>query len=357
MKRLAPLAALSLATLVGCSKAGDAPVAASGAPKNAESGAGDSASYNYQAPPGVQLAAYAPSSDPADEGRVFFDGDQLRDGLAGGGGAVRGRYSDNTARLNQLRRDLPASQLGRATYRQVPPPRGTTGNGLRPDASVPALPEGKVVTLTQYQAFEQAMYQTVYPVLSRAGWGARGRRGGATPMTPYRLTVHHTMGHQTHGEAETAAALRGIQAFHQGPERGWADIGYHFLIDGAGRVAEGRPANVLGAHAAEANNGNLGISLMGNFNVQHPSDAQMDSLERLAAYLALRYEIPVAKAGHLEGHNHHSETSCPGANLKSRLAEIRARVLQEEAKIRQTDAADGKLDYAAFRPMVVSRQG
>ena len=40
---------------------------------------------------------------------------------------------------------------------------------------------------------------------------------------------------------------------HMGPERGWADIGYHFVIDGSGRVFEGRHADVLGAHAGGAN--------------------------------------------------------------------------------------------------------
>ena len=154
----------------------------------------------------------------------------------------------------------------------------------------------------------------------------------------------------------TSEKVREIKRWHV-QDRGWADIGYHFLIDGDGRVAEGRPANVLGAHAAEANHGNLGISLMGNFNVQQPTDPQMDSLERLAAYLALRYDIPVMKSGYLEGHSHHSETSCPGTNLKARLAEVRSRVMQEEAKIRERDAADGKASYASFTPMVVTRPG
>jgi N-acetylmuramoyl-L-alanine amidase len=364
MKRSAPLAALALAAAVGCSKA-DAPAASSGAgaaAHKAEAGSAEPTANLQPPPPGVQVAAYAPagsssfSGEVPDDGRAFFDGDRMRDAL-GSGGAVRGQFSDNSRKWANLRGQVTSSRQGRAAYGSVPPPRGTSGNGLRSDAAAPELPAGKVFTLNEYQRFEQAMYTTVYPVLTRMGWNARSRRGGATGMDPYRLTVHHTMGHMTFGEQATAQAVRGIQGFHQGPERGWADIGYHFLIDGEGRVAEGRPANVLGAHAAEANSGNLGISLMGNFNAQHPSDPQMDSLERLAAYLALRYDIPVMKSGYLEGHNHHSETSCPGTNLKARLAEIRSRVMQEEAKIRDRDAADGPASYAAFTPMVVTRPG
>lgn len=361
MKRLMPLLALSAVAALGCSKCDDAAPQASAKGFNAESGpAGEPTASLEPPPPGVLVAAKGPAGsssfagEVSDDGRAVFDGDRLRDGLASGG-AVRGQFSDNSRKWASLRGQLATSRQGRASYGAVPPPRGTTGNGVRPDASVPDVPAGKVFNLTEYQRFEQAMYTTVYPVLTRMGWNARSRRGGATGMDPYRLTVHHTMGHQTFGEAETAAAVRGIQAFHMGPERGWADIGYHFLIDGEGRVAEGRPANVLGAHAAEANSGNLGISLMGNFDVAQPSDSQMDSLERLAAYLALRYDIPVMKTGYLEGHNHHGDTTCPGRNLNARLAEIRSRVVQEEAKIRDRDAGGGKPNYAAFTPLVVTR--
>lgn len=364
MSRKSAFIALAAAAAVGCSNCDPAASGGSGGGFNAETGKkGDTeSSVLTPPPPGVQLAAYAPASgsssfaDVTDDGRTLFDGDRLRDSL-NGGGSVRGQFSDNSNKWAALRGQVSASRQGRATYAAVPPPRGTTGNGVRPDASVPEVPSGRVFSLNEYQRFEQAMYTTVYPVLTRLGWNARQRRGDGSSMAPYRLTVHHTMGHQTFGEAETAAAVRGVQSFHMGPERGWADIGYHFLIDGAGRVAEGRPANVLGAHAAEANQGNLGISLMGNFDVQQPSDSQMDSLERLAAYLALRYDIPVMKTGYLEGHNHHGDTSCPGRNLNARLAEVRSRVIQEEAKIRDRDAADGKVNYASFTPMVVTRQG
>lgn len=361
MKRFLPLLALSAAAALGCSQC-DPAQQASAKGFNAESGpGGEPGPASLEAPPpSGQLAAVGPagsssfSGEVTDDGRALFDGDRMRDAL-GSGGAVRGGYADNSHKWAALRGQVSSSRQGRAAYRAVPPPRGTTGNGVRPDASVPDVPAGRVFNLSEYQRFEQAMYTTVYPVLTRMGWNARSRRGGASGMDPYRLTVHHTQGHQTFGEAATAAAVRGIQGFHQGPERGWADIGYHFLIDGDGRVAEGRPANVLGAHAAEANQGNLGISLMGDFNVRQPTDSQMDSLERLAAYLALRYDIPVMKTGYLEGHNHHGETSCPGRNLDARLAEVRSRVVQEEAKIRDRDAADGKPNYAAFTPLVVTR--
>ena len=297
--------------------------------------------------PGASFAADLP-----DDGRVLFDGDRSR--AAFGYPSVSGSFGDNSRKWQALRGSLTASRTRGATYRQPPAP--DADGSVRAGASVPAMPAGAAVNLSEYEKFQQSIYNTVSPVLTRMGWNARSRRGGPSYHTPYRITVHHTQGHLTHGEAQTAQELRNIQAFHQGRERGWADIGYHFLIDGDGRVAEGRPTNVLGAHAAEANNGNLGISLMGNFEVQQVPPRQMDSLERLTAFLAIKYGIDVTRRGYLEGHYHWGPTGCPGANLKARLADLRAKVLEEESVFARTGRPGGAA-LASFTPMFVSRPG
>ncbi len=332
---------------------------------------GGGAGYNSASGPAPRLAAAAagepaaPSDDwsaqgPAsssgsglltadlpDDGRVLFDGDRSR----GGATAVAYSQSGNARKWRQLKGQLAQTQPPRAIYGSIPAPDGS----LKPGAGVPDIPAGGAVALSEYERFEQSMFTTVYPVLTRLGWHAHPRRGSAQGITPYRITVHHTQGHMSHGEAETAREVRGIQEFHMGPERGWNDIGYHFLIDGDGRVAEGRPTNVLGAHAGGANAGNIGISLMGNFDVEQPAPAQIDSLERLAAYLAMKYDIPVLRPGYLEGHYHHTETDCPGRYLKVRLAELRAKINQEEASMEQRGRPAASTELASFTPLVVSR--
>src|SRR5206468_2171048 len=100
-----------------------------------------------------------------------------------------------------------------------------------------------------------------------------------------------TDGHPRTQLSDSIEEVRGIQAFHQGPERGWADIGYHFVIDGAGRVFEGRHADVLGAHAGGANMDNIGIAMMGDYNRDQLSADQKTALRRLITFLALRYRV------------------------------------------------------------------
>ncbi|MFQ5748970.1 MAG: N-acetylmuramoyl-L-alanine amidase [Planctomycetota bacterium] len=163
--------------------------------------------------------------------------------------------------------------------------------------------------------------------IRRASWGARPTRSNVEPMgRPFRITIHHSAEPLLSTTVSaTKAEVRRIQKSHQDPPRGWADIGYHFLIDRAGRVVEGRPLRFQGAHAGnrETNRGNLGICVLGNFvpqpergpdyaRAQHPTDAQWKSLEQLVGALRKRYGIPRRQ---IFAHKDFRDTSCPGPEL------------------------------------------
>jgi hypothetical protein len=122
------------------------------------------------------------------------------------------------------------------------------------------------------------------------------------------LVVHHSA-------MPPQAGPRQIQLHHV-QERGFADIGYHFVIDPAGLVYEGRPLTVRGAHTAGHNTGTIGIALAGSFEVSDPTRRQLDALERLGACLSERYGVT-----HLTGHAAFQPdgTACPGRRLAARL--------------------------------------
>jgi len=46
-------------------------------------------------------------------------------------------------------------------------------------------------------------------------------------------------------------------------ERGWTDIGYHYVIRRNGEIEEGRPVERMGAHARGNNADSVGICLVG----------------------------------------------------------------------------------------------
>src|SRR5690606_5674904 len=93
----------------------------------------------------------------------------------------------------------------------------------------------------------------VLAVRPRSDWrAAEPLRREMRPMGDVRrITVHHsaTLVRST-TEGAAVGAIRGIQRHHQ-QHNGWGDIGYHFLIDPAGRVWTGRGLEWQGAHAGD----------------------------------------------------------------------------------------------------------
>lgn len=98
-------------------------------------------------------------------------------------------------------------------------------------------------------------------------------------------------------------------------ERGWRDIGYHWLIDRDGTVLPGRVETEIGAHVAGHNTGTIGISLFGGLTAQ-PHDpfsrnftnAQEAALVHLIDDIQARTNITS-----IRGHNQvDSGKACPG---------------------------------------------
>jgi len=168
------------------------------------------------------------------------------------------------------------------------------------------------------------------PILPRSAWNARRTRANFDRMTPiWRITVHHTATRLPGNTASVAAdAINAFQRQHQEQE-GWADIGYHFLIDPSGRIWEGRPLTYQGAHAGspELNVGNIGIALIGDFTVQQPSAAQKKALVDLLDSLCAKYNV---EHGRVYTHQEIRDTSteCPGPALQRVVEQWRRGVLK-----------------------------
>lgn len=164
-------------------------------------------------------------------------------------------------------------------------------------------------------------------VHGRTEWKAVAPKEPYTPHTPERITLHHTEGHQTRALARSMQEIFFIQEFHmQG--RGWNDIAYHFLIDAAGNIFEGRPEGVVGSHTLNENTNNIGIAMLGAY---HPPKNDPVTNEQLAAfvwvarYLQARYAIG---ASTLKGHRDYKSTDCPGDALYALLPQLRARMAE-----------------------------
>jgi len=127
-----------------------------------------------------------------------------------------------------------------------------------------------------------------------------------------RMTLHHTAALPGQDRLSDAELVRGIQRFHR-DRRGWADIGYHWLIGFDGNVYQGRVTSAQGAHAGAGHNAhNLGISVLGDFTKVLPARRQLRTVQIFLDRQLARYAIPIER---LYGHRDFKPTQCPGDRL------------------------------------------
>ena len=121
------------------------------------------------------------------------------------------------------------------------------------------------------------------------------------------VVIHHT-GNPSDDDLSAAE----IDVSHKA--RGWARIGYHYVVRKDGTVEQGRPHWTVGAHAYMQNSHTIGIHVCGNFEIGEPTDAQIESLAMLLANLCTDYGLTIDRDS-IVGHRELMATACPGKNL------------------------------------------
>lgn len=126
----------------------------------------------------------------------------------------------------------------------------------------------------------------------------------------------------------TASAFRSdigvseIRRCHQ-EERGWRDIGYHYVVRLDGTVERGRPISQPGAHCYGHNAHSIGVAYVGGLDKEgKPCDtrtaAQKASLLKLIFNLCKMYHANVS------GHNNYARKACPCFDARKEYAKISA---------------------------------
>jgi hypothetical protein len=170
----------------------------------------------------------------------------------------------------------------------------------------------------------------IYP---RSAWTSAGPISGrVSPMNGVNLiTFHHTGGQNdgrdvaflADGYKETIEHLEIVRRYHT-LNKGWGDIGYHFAIDRVGRVWQLRSLKYQGAHVKSHDEHNLGIVLLGNFNVQRPTDAQLERIKSFGLLTRTRYQLAITD---IHTHQELRPTDCPGRTMQPYMVSIRKQKL------------------------------
>lgn len=167
--------------------------------------------------------------------------------------------------------------------------------------------------------------------ISRSSW-AKGQPipKNMNRMLPARyITVHHDGMTPFTATSKSAAAARleTIRKSHLRRDGGrWGDIGYHFAIDPAGRLWQARPLTWQGAHVRAKNEGNIGVVMLGNYELQSVNRAQLAAIESTLRGLMNKYKVQVSK---VRTHQEWAATACPGKSLQSVMVRLRSASLKK----------------------------
>lgn len=158
-------------------------------------------------------------------------------------------------------------------------------------------------------------------IVSRASWGAEPPRTTPVPMRlpVSSLWLHHSV---TGTTSDPRVDMRQLQ--HIAFSRQFSDVSYSWAIHSSGVVLEGRGVNV-GAHTGGRNSSSFGVALIGNYESRVVTDAQVDSVRQLVAWLIGRNALNPGlypTGGHRQVPG--AATACPGEYAMRRLPEMRA---------------------------------
>jgi|GEM_PF-3039726 len=162
-------------------------------------------------------------------------------------------------------------------------------------------------------------------ILSRANWDARSAASGLRPHTPVRIVLTHEEGQICCDGEDPRRRIRANQNVHM--DKGWPDIAFHFIIASDGSIFEGRdPQYEINSSYAAINpgyeiNGTIVIGVLGNYNQQSPTDASLNAISELMAWISQEYTISVDNIYHLRDlapnpiDTRMSRTTSPGNNM------------------------------------------
>ena len=136
-----------------------------------------------------------------------------------------------------------------------------------------------------------------------------------------RRTINEIIIHCTATPEGRECSVEEIRQCHKA--RGFADIGYHYVIHLDGRIENGRDVDISGAHCTGHNANSIGVVYVGGCGKdgKTPNDTRTDDQkESLAALLMdLKKIYPLAK---IHGHRDFANKACPSFDATSEYRKL-----------------------------------
>lgn len=196
--------------------------------------------------------------------------------------------------------------------------KGDTGDDVVTlQKSLRLFPDGIFgkVTKDAVRAFQMSKGLTADGVVGAKTWAALGvtESDGLNYSTKRKITeiiVHCSATRE--GVNQTVAQIR---KYHV-EQRGWSDIGYHYVVYLDGTVHEGRPLSKVGAHCTGHNQNSIGVVYVGGLDANGKAkDTRTPEQKAGLLKLIKRLKAEYPKAT-VHGHNTYANKSCPCFNAE-----------------------------------------
>jgi N-acetylmuramoyl-L-alanine amidase len=133
-------------------------------------------------------------------------------------------------------------------------------------------------------------------------------------------TINEIIVHCTATFPEQVVTVSDLARWHR--QRGFKEIGYHFVINQQGEIFDGRAIEKQGAHCLGHNANSIGVCYVGGLN-EHgkPADTRTDAQKAslISLLRKLKEQFPGAS---IHGHNEFSNKACPCFNAFEEYKEL-----------------------------------
>lgn len=136
------------------------------------------------------------------------------------------------------------------------------------DLKMCPIPEPLEITVNDKAATREVIFglgrEKGLTMVERSEWNAKPGKSGMEPDWDYRMIAIHHAG-RSFACSDGTKQVSAIQDKHLSKK--YDDIGYHYGIDCAGKIYEGRDIRLKGSHLLEYNTGVIGIVLLQDLTV------------------------------------------------------------------------------------------
>lgn len=104
--------------------------------------------------------------------------------------------------------------------------------------------------------------------------------------------------------------------------KGWADVGYHYVIYLDGSVHEGRPVWQAGAHTSGHNAHSIGVCYVGGCDAKMQPKDTRTALQKASMLKLLKKLMTLYPGATLHGHREYAAKACPSFDVKEEYKEL-----------------------------------